>query len=218
MIARKFCIRNPPKEERLAHDDYALLRKTPVLYMQMPSNPDTKRFYAAILRELKVPSISTERLMYFEERVIRYMEFCSVKLLMIDEIHNILSGRKSQQYELLNVLRYLGNKLQIPIVGFGTKDAYLAIRADDQLENRFEPYLLPAWKSGEEYDSLLASFIALMPLRNKSDLNNPQLSKKILTMSEGILGEIATIITRKYFVIYLEGKEKSICLPMCKRG
>lgn len=199
MIARKFCKIHPLKKSKLlderGHPD--VLKELPVLYMQMPSNPDARRFYAAIFHELNESRMSAfiaERL--FETNVWCHMEVCSVRLLMIDEIHNILSGRKNQQHELLNVLRYLGNKLQIPIVGFGTKDAYLAIRADDQLENRFEPYLLPAWKSGKEYDSLLASFVSLMPLKKKSNLNDPQLSKKILTMSEGILGEIITIIIR----------------------
>lgn len=42
------------------------------------------------------------------------------------------------------LLRFLGNELKIPIVGDGTRDAYLAIRSDDQLENRFAPFVLPA--------------------------------------------------------------------------
>lgn len=59
--------------------------------------------------------------------------------------------------EFLNLLRFLGNELQIPIVALGTKDAYLAIRSDDQLENRFEPFILPRWEYNEEYLSLLSS-------------------------------------------------------------
>jgi len=39
----------------------------------------------------------------------------------------------------------------------GIRDAYLAIRSDDQLENRFHPLLLPPWELGEELARLLAS-------------------------------------------------------------
>ena len=45
-----------------------------------------------------------------------------------------------RQRELLNLLRYLGNELRIPLACLGTREAYLAIRTDDQLENRFEPF------------------------------------------------------------------------------
>ena len=63
-------------------------------------------------------------------------------MIMIDELHNILAGANKQQLELLNMLRYLGNELKVPLVCFGTKDAYLAIQRDPQLENRFEPIVL----------------------------------------------------------------------------
>ena len=45
--------------------------------------------------------------------------------------------------------------MKIPIVGVGIKDAYLAIRSDDQLENRFEPFILPLWKNDNEFSKLL---------------------------------------------------------------
>jgi Bacterial TniB protein len=44
-------------------------------------------------------------------------------MLMIDEIHNIISGSVSRQRQFLNVLKYLSNDLQIPLVTFGTQDA-----------------------------------------------------------------------------------------------
>jgi hypothetical protein len=49
-----------------------------------------------------------------------------------------------------HLLRFLGNELRIPLVGAGTREAYLAIRADDQLENRFAPFILPRWEAGAE--------------------------------------------------------------------
>ncbi len=121
-------------------------------------------------------------------------------MLIIDEVHNILTGRKNQRREFLNVIRFLGNRLQILLVCIGTKDAYLAIRSDGQLENRFEPILLPRWKYYKEYKSLLASFISVMPLKKKSKLCAPAIAKKILMMSEGVIGEISTIITKSAYM------------------
>jgi Bacterial TniB protein len=55
----------------------------------------------------------------------------------------VLGGRGDTRREFLNLLRFLGNELRIPLVGVGARDAYLAIRSDGQLENRFAPLALP---------------------------------------------------------------------------
>jgi hypothetical protein len=41
----------------------------------------------------------------------------------------------------------------------------MAIRSDDQLENRFQPFPLPRWEPDAQGCSLLASFAAALPLR-----------------------------------------------------
>jgi hypothetical protein len=77
----------------------------------------------------------------------------------------------------------------------GTKEAYYAIRSDDQLENRFQPMTLPLWQDDEEYASLLASFAAVLPLRRPSNLNAPDIARFILDKCEGTIGEIAALLT-----------------------
>ena len=71
-----------------------------------------------------------------------------VNLLIIDEVHNLLAGAQVQQRRMLNLLRWLGNELQIPLVAVGTAEALHAIQSDDQLANRFEPIGLPPWQEG----------------------------------------------------------------------
>lgn len=78
---------------------------------------------------------------------------------MMDSIDNILIEQgllsaSDSEWECAQLLR-------IPMLGIGTKEAYLAIRSDDQLENRFEPMVLPVWQEGKELESLLASFMEL---------------------------------------------------------
>jgi hypothetical protein len=138
----------------------------------------------------------TEKVARRQESVLRLLKATNVSLLLIDEIHNLLSGSQLLQRRMLNLLRWIGNELQIPIVGAGTAEALHAIRSDDQLINRFEPVALPPWKDGEEYRQLLRSLEALLPLRAPSHLDHPTLAGKILLSSEGILGEIVTIVTR----------------------
>jgi len=78
----------------------------------------------------------------------------------------------------------------------GTKDAYLAIRSDDQLENRFEPFILPKWQYDQEYLSLLSSFDKIFPLKIPMDLTNPIFAKKILEIGDGKIGEMSVIIKK----------------------
>lgn len=53
----------------------------------------------------------------------------------------------------LTLLRAVGVRMLIIV---GTREAYLAIRSDDQLENRFAPMVLPLWEVDGETCSLLA--------------------------------------------------------------
>lgn len=49
-----------------------------------------------------------------------------VRKLVIDELHNVLVDNSVNHREFLNLLRFLGNELRIPLAGVGTRDAYLA--------------------------------------------------------------------------------------------
>lgn len=38
-------------------------------------------------------------------------------MLVIDELHNVLAGNNVSRREFINLLRFLGNELRIPLVG-----------------------------------------------------------------------------------------------------
>ncbi len=216
MIIEKFCRQYPPIKNKIElgclSDDEgkASLVEMPILSVQMLPAPDTRKFYGVLFEKLRFTD-GVEKILFYssptEDHVIHALTHFKVKLLIIDEIHNILAGRNDKQHEFLNALRYLGNALKIPLVCVGTKDAYLAIRSDAQLENRFEPFLLAAWKAGPEYESLLASIASVLPLQHRSHLNHPAISRLILEKSEGILGEIFTLIRCAAVMAIHTGKE-----------
>lgn len=168
----------------------------PVLRVQMPAGPDEPRFFGAILDELGYPHMLTDRGSKRQDAALRMMRETQVRVLIIDEVHNILAGSRLQQRRLLNVLRWLGNELQISLIAVGTAEALHAVQSDDQLANRFEPVGLPPWRAGREYEQLLSTLEAVLPLRQPSDLSEADLAHKILASAEGILGEIVSIVTR----------------------
>lgn len=141
----------------------------PVLVVQMPSEPSVIRFYVALLAAMGAPLRPRPRLPEMEQLALALLRKVGVRMLVIDELHNVLAGNSVNRREFLNLLRFLGNELRIPLVGVGTRDAYLAIRSDDQLENRFEPMMLPVWEANDDCCSLLASFAASLPLGGADD-------------------------------------------------
>ena len=75
------------------------------------------------------------------------------------------------------------------------------MQSDDQLANRFEPVGLPPWREGSEYQQLLNTLEAVLPLRHPSDLSEAEIAHKILAKAEGILGGIVSSYRARRFVL-----------------
>lgn len=141
-------------------------------------------------------------------QVLRILKGVGLRMLIIDEVHNVLTGPVNKQRQFLNVLKYLGNDLQIPLVGLGTKEALRAIQADSQLANRFEPAALPPWQLNQEFQMLLVSFEQVLPLRKASRLADEQMARQLLMLSEGSLGELSVLLTSAAVYAVQSGAER----------
>jgi len=179
----------------------------PVLAVQMPSDPSVSRFYAGLLAAIGAPLRPRQQVAELEHLTLGLLRRVGVRMLVIDELHNVLAGRDSSRREFLNLLRFLGNELRIPLVGVGTREAYLAIRSDDQLENRFEPITLPLWAEDPETLSLLASFAASFPLRSPSLIATDEVARYLLARSEGTIGELTRLLTEAAVAAVDSGEE-----------
>ncbi|WP_313666940.1 TniB family NTP-binding protein [Arsenicicoccus bolidensis] len=183
------------------------LTQMPVLAVQMPSEPSVIRFYVALLAAMGAPLRPRQRLAELEQVTLALLRAVGVRVLVIDELHNLLAGRGETRREFLNLIRFLGNELRIPLVGVGTREAYLAIRSDDQLENRFEPFTLPRWESNEETRTLLASFAAAFPLRRPSTIATEDMARYLVSRSEGTIGELTHLLTDAAVAAIESGEE-----------
>lgn len=101
----------------------------------------------------------------------------------------------------------------LPLVGAGIGTAFNAIQHDEQLASRFEPIGLPRWRMGEEYIRLLMTFERLLPLQKPSFLGEEKLAYKLLSMSEGSLGELTNILQRAA-IHAVDTKEECISLRL----
>ncbi len=202
MIIKRFLKFHPPDENLSGNAIIA-----PVILIQAPPTPDEGRFYNAILEHLFAPYKPNDRVDKKQAQVIRILKTIGLKMLIIDEIQHILAGNMNKQRQFLNVIKFLGNELMIPIVAVGTKDAFRAIQTDPQLSNRFEPALLPHWDIDTEFLQLLASFEKILPLKKPSNLTNKELALNILSKSEGTIGEISSFLTLAAIEAIKNGQE-----------
>jgi hypothetical protein len=185
----------------------------PIVSIQMPSDPTIARFYAMILYHLGAPVTMKCKVADLEHVALKILKQVSTRMIIIDELHNILAGRINIQREFLNLIRFIGNELQVPIVCLGIREAYLAIRTDDQLENRFEPHILPLWEDDREFSMLLASISSIFPLKNPSFLLEKDTRQYILRKTEGTIGEIVTLLS-KASILAIETEQESIDLKL----
>lgn len=179
----------------------------PIVVVQVPCEPSVSRFYAMILTSIGAPVRSNAKLVELEQVALKVLRQANTRMLIVDELHNMLAGSANVRRAFLNLIRFLGNELRLPIVGVGIHDAYLAISSDDQLENRFEPVLLPTWEEGKELLALLASVAAVLPLRRPSEIATTEMSKYIIAKTGGTIGEMSKLLTGAAIEAIKSGEE-----------
>lgn len=201
-LVKRFCARHPADDNKGGE-----AVKVPVLYVQAPPVPDESRFYNAILELLFAPYKPGDRVDRKQFQAIKLMRTVGLKMLVIDEIHHIMAGNLSRQKIFLNVIKFLGNELEIPIVGVGTRDAFRAIQTDLQLSNRFEHAVLPKWRNDDNFIRLLMTFERMLPLRYPSQLDDQAMVDRIYAMSEGFIGEVSDLLVDAAVFAVTSGKE-----------
>jgi len=179
--------------ERLesSSDDHSFI---PVLLLQAPWEPNVRLFLSAILESVNMPHFSRQRTEEQFQQVQKLLPKLGVRMLIIDEINNLIAGSNARQRVFLNVIKSFSNELMIPIVAAGTYEAFNAIRVDPQIANRFLPIELPRWGNNADFRRLLRSFEAFLPLQRASDLSRPEMALRLNLMCEGTIGELSLLL------------------------
>ena len=122
MIARNLSRRYAPE-----YDPASGITRTPLLLLQAPPAPDERRFYLHILATVGAPatalSARAQNVASLEVRVVALLRDLGLRMIMIDEVHNLLAGTHREQRRFLNVLRYLSNELEVSLVCLGVSEA-----------------------------------------------------------------------------------------------
>ncbi len=202
MIVEKFARDHP------AHFDATKgVEHMPVIVVQMVSGPDEARFYKRILAAIGAPEPPRGTLGRLESLVLRLLSEIQPKVLVIDEVHSLQAGTVREQARFLNMLRFLGNELRIPLVCVGTQQARNALRTDEQLVRRFELFALPPWRNDEDFAGLIGSLLRTLPLRRPSEISDRAL-KRIVEATGGITAGIFSLMTKLAIAALESGEER----------
>lgn len=189
MLVKEFVRRHPPA--MTPEKDGVII---PVLNIEAPTKADERRFWGNILAALGAIFRPSAPIATLEQQALQLLRDCHVRMLMIDEIHNILTGRRDAQHHFLVTIKDLSNKLDMSLVAIGTEQARAALMSDPQLRTRFRTLHLPKWNMDNEFRSLLASFERMIPLPESSRLSSMSMASLIYSKSSGLLGEVADLL------------------------
>lgn len=188
MIAKRMAAHYPAR-----YDQASGTTTTPILLVQAPPAPDERRFYQHLLASIGAPLWGRHTVSELEVRALAHLREMGLRVIMIDEVHNLLAGTYREQRRFLNMLRFLSNDLSVSLVVFGVNDAAEAIRGDDQLARRLDEHFLPLWEDDAEFSRLIQTLIKAMDLERPSHLDLQAL-RHVLGVSGGVTSRVFTMV------------------------
>lgn len=203
LLAERFVKRHPAN-----HDVREARTTIPVLLVNAPSTPDEGRLYDQLLDGFNAPYRLKDDPRVKRKQLKELLVDCATRVIVIDEIHNIIAGYTAKQRLMLNAMKDLSNDLRLPIVVAGTVAALRAIQTDPQYANRYERVALPNWKYDDHFRMFLRQYETTLPLKHASGLANEALARRIHTLSDGLIGEVAKILAEAARVAIADGTEQ----------
>lgn len=190
-IVRRFVELHP---DTMVEDDMGITRaQRPVIYAEI-QNSDEKELYVSVLEGFFAPHRKTDPTIKLKYQMISLMRECNVKMLILDEFHNLLRGTPAKQHIMMDILKTLSNELMIPIVGVGISKAATVLGKDPQLTSRFDIVRLPAWERDKNFRAMLNSLERRLPLKYPSNLSKKDKMPLLYKMCKGNLGDLHRLL------------------------
>lgn len=203
MLLEHFTAINPP----VSLDEDMVELEVPVIYTQAPTKPNESALYSAILNGIGVVHNPRANSLALQSQVIKVLTRLKTKVLIVDELHNLIVGATKSTQQCMVVLKWLSNELKIPIIAAGINSALTAVRHDEQLANRFKVLRLDRWKMDKSFARLLKSYETILPLRKSSSIATPESAQLLLQYSDGLIGEVSKILEQASVEAIKSGKE-----------
>ena len=204
MLLNKFA-----RDNSMPFDREIGVQPHPVVLMRMPEEPSEEAFYVQLMKAIGAPVLIPNRRhrISTRETAFRMLREMGTRMLMIDEINNVLVGGPRQQRYFLQMLRFLSNELRVTLVCAGVPEARFALLADPQLRSRFMDVELEPWSAGPELAAFVALLVQGLPLRQPSPVDSAKLRRRLVERSDGITQSICFALQRAAAAAIKSGRE-----------
>ncbi|MBD8643111.1 TniB family NTP-binding protein [Stenotrophomonas sp. CFBP 13724] len=212
MLSRAIIRRHPPvsaENEKTA--------SLPVLAISMTNAREARTLYNRILGAFGVPDPTRYSGGDRERMVLKLCAAAKLRLLIVDEIQDILTTTPRQQRIALDTVKFLMNELSLPILILGTSAAPAAMQVDEHLNARFKYRELPLWKRDARLTEFLDVLERALPLRHPSYLSSPTISTELVRLSGGVLQTIMQLVTHAA-AHAVETGEEQITIKLLERA
>jgi hypothetical protein len=180
----------------------------PAIRIQTPPAGDEAKLYNNILLEFGMKVSPSMALAQKELMVRQLIAQCGVKVLVMDEFHNALSGRFDKRLHFNVLIKNLTNETGVPIVAAGTESVDQVFQKEDQLNRRFNRIKIERMRLDNEWHKILRAYGKLIPLRQPSDLTDPSLSERLYALSNGVIGELSNLLYDAALAAVDSGEER----------
>ncbi|WP_110946836.1 TniB family NTP-binding protein [Pseudomonas bohemica] len=132
-----------------------------------------------------------------------------VRYIVIDNVHDLMRGSRSDQRNILNFLREAScSDHPIVLICFAIEKFKNVLDFDPQLDGRFIRYMVPLWRDDDEFRSFLDSIESDLPLKMRSDLSGRTKVGWLLQHSHGVTKPIVEAIKHAAIAAMVDKKEK----------
>lgn len=179
-----------------------------VLRISISAVRDARSLYGRIMEELGSPARISHRLSDRELLVQRLLRDIDCRLLILDEVQDVLLGSEREQQRALEGIKLLMNQLSLPVLAFGTDKAGHGFSADPHLQARFTQFTMPTWKADSTLANFLASYERLLPLNEASNLAKPDKLAYLAKVSNGVLGKVVSRLQNAALSAIVDGSDR----------
>lgn len=165
-----------------------------IVSISMTGLTTMRAVFGRILESLNGPVLASQRTADRELAVLRVLKGVGCRMLILDEVQDVLKRSPAEQRRALDAIKFLMNELKLPVVALGSEDSARAFGEDRHLSARFKTFHLPVWRHDDVFADFLSSLEMRLPLSRSSALTTKAAMSFLIKESKGSLDGIMTLI------------------------
>ena len=179
-----------------------------LVLFQMPPVPSEKAIMFALLDKMGVDFVSNHTLENLKAVFCNVARDTGLSLILFDEFNNLLAAPKNKILGSMNLLKWIGNELHIPIIALGTKASNRLLTYDKQFTQRYRVSGIGTWEDGDDFRSFVHTYLEQLPGTELRTLTN-SVFKILLASTSRTTNDIITVLSHSAFEQYTDRQEES---------